>query len=117
MENELKPDGWNIKGFSPKEYNVAKMHANRGEDSDVFTVGMLIMALDAANEQLAVAGNASRANGKEEKVDDDQRNRIASAIAHRACCGSEHDPLNGKLHGYCVVCGVEWPCDTAKKYL
>lgn len=41
----------------------------------------------------------------------------ASAMAHRACCGTEHDPLNGKLHGYCVVCGVEWPCATAKHYL
>lgn len=43
--------------------------------------------------------------------------KIASAIAHRVCCGTEHDPPNGKLHGYCIVCGVEWPCETAKKYL
>lgn len=38
---------------------------------------------------------------------------LAAALAHRACCGTEHDPANGKLHGYCVVCGVEWPCATA----
>lgn len=39
--------------------------------------------------------------------------RTAQIIAHRACCGTEHDPANGKLHGYCVVCGVPWPCDYA----
>lgn len=42
---------------------------------------------------------------------------IAAATAHRACCGSEHDLLNGKLHGYCVVCGVQWPCETAKTFI
>ncbi len=41
--------------------------------------------------------------------------RTAQLIAHRVCCGSEHDPQNGKLHGYCVVCGVEWPCEYAGK--
>lgn len=39
--------------------------------------------------------------------------RAAQMIAHRACCGVEHDPQNGKLHGYCVVCGVPWPCEYA----
>lgn len=42
---------------------------------------------------------------------------LAAAQAHRACCGSEHDPASGKLHGYCVVCGVPWPCDSAKRFL
>ena len=42
---------------------------------------------------------------------------IAACAAHRACCGTEHDPENGKLHGYCVVCGVTWPCETAKKFM
>lgn len=37
--------------------------------------------------------------------------RIAQITAHRACCGTEHDPASGKLHGYCVVCGVPWPCE------
>ena len=50
-------------------------------------------------------------------TDDKQSRLIASAIAHRACCGVEHDPQQGKLHGYCVVCGVPWPCDTAKAFL
>jgi hypothetical protein len=36
--------------------------------------------------------------------------RVAQLIAHRACCSSEHDPAKGKLHGYCVICGVPWPC-------
>ena len=39
--------------------------------------------------------------------------RAAQLTAHRACCGTEHDPLNGKIHGYCVICGVPWPCDYA----
>lgn len=42
---------------------------------------------------------------------------LAAATAHRGCCGTEHDPANGKLHGYCVVCGVPWPCDTAKVFI
>jgi hypothetical protein len=46
-----------------------------------------------------------------------QEEMIAAAIAHRGCCGLEHDPANGKLHGYCVVCGVPWPCDTAKRFM
>lgn len=37
--------------------------------------------------------------------------RVAQMIAHRVCCGAEHDPANGKLHGLCVVCGVQWPCE------
>lgn len=41
--------------------------------------------------------------------------RTAQIAAHRACCGVEHDPRNGKLHGYCVVCGVPWPCEYAGK--
>lgn len=41
----------------------------------------------------------------------------AAALAHRVCCGTEHDPANGKLHGYCIVCGVEWPCETAQYFL
>ena len=39
--------------------------------------------------------------------------RTAQIAAHRVCCGVEHDPANGKLHGYCVVCGVPWPCEYA----
>jgi hypothetical protein len=42
---------------------------------------------------------------------------IAAATAHRACCGTEHDVKNGKFHGYCVVCGVPWPCETAKYFI
>ena len=48
---------------------------------------------------------------------EDQQIKIAAATAHRVCCGVEHDPANGKLHGYCVVCGVPWPCETAKNFL
>jgi hypothetical protein len=41
--------------------------------------------------------------------------RIAQISAHRVCISGEHDPQNGKIHGYCVVCGVEWPCYIAMK--
>lgn len=41
--------------------------------------------------------------------------RVAQLLAHRACGGVEHDPMNGKLHGYCVVCLVPWPCEYAGK--
>ena len=37
--------------------------------------------------------------------------RAAQMMAHRACCGVEHDPQAGKFHGCCVVCGVPWPCE------
>ena len=37
--------------------------------------------------------------------------RIAQITAHRVCCGSEHNPQEGKFHGYCVVCGVPFPCE------
>jgi hypothetical protein len=39
--------------------------------------------------------------------------RVAQLTAHRACIGAEHNPAQGKLHGYCVVCGVPWPCEYA----
>ena len=48
---------------------------------------------------------------------DEQIKMTAAAIAHRACCGTEHAPMEGKLHGYCVVCGVPWPCETASIFL
>ncbi len=38
--------------------------------------------------------------------------RVAVLVAHRACCGNEHDAIS-KFHGYCVVCGVPWPCEYA----
>jgi hypothetical protein len=50
-------------------------------------------------------------------IREDLNNRIAAAIAHRACCGVEQNLPNGKLHGYCVVCGVPWPCETAQSFI
>jgi hypothetical protein len=43
--------------------------------------------------------------------------KLAAATAHRACCSCEQDLSNGKLNGYCVVCGVPWPCETAKTFM
>lgn len=41
------------------------------------------------------------------------RERVAQLIAHRACHAAEHDPLNGRIHGWCMVCGLPWPCEYA----
>ena len=30
--------------------------------------------------------------------------------AHRPVSGVEHDPQNGKFHGFCIRCITEWPC-------
>lgn len=42
-----------------------------------------------------------------------QPERLAQLQAHRACINEEHDPSQGKLSGFCVVCGVPWPCPIA----
>lgn len=42
---------------------------------------------------------------------------LAAALAHRPCHSHEHDPFNGRVHGYCMVCGIPWPCETAKYFL
>lgn len=42
--------------------------------------------------------------------------RTAQLLAHRACCGTEHDPQNGKFHGNCIICNDgPWPCAYAGK--
>jgi hypothetical protein len=51
---------------------------------------------------------------RENGWDDNVMERVAQLIAHRAVGNQEQDPQNGKLAGYCVVCQVPWPCDTAK---
>lgn len=43
--------------------------------------------------------------------------KIAAATAHRACHSAEHDPAHGRLHGFCIVCGIPWPCETAKTFI
>jgi hypothetical protein len=42
---------------------------------------------------------------------------LVTALAHRAVGNQEQDMQNGKLAGYCIVCQVPWPCDTAKHFL
>ena len=56
---------------------------------------------------------------KSNKLDDCVRNRkiderIAQLVAHRVCGNQEHNPLNGKIAGYCIVCQVPWLCNIAK---
>ena len=38
------------------------------------------------------------------------KERVAQITAHRACHNQEQDLPNGKVAGYCIVCGVPWPC-------
>ena len=33
------------------------------------------------------------------------------AQLHRAVHSAEHDPPHGLIHGYCILCGVPYPCD------
>lgn len=40
--------------------------------------------------------------------------RVAQLTAHRAVGNQEQDLDQGKLAGYCLVCQVLWPCETAK---
>lgn len=49
----------------------------------------------------------------EAKCADKVVERSAQLSAHRVCIGLEHNPTEGKLHGYCVVCGAPWPCEYA----
>lgn len=55
--------------------------------------------------------------GPAQPITNDERaqicERAAQLIAHRECIAHEHDPLNGKIHWNCMVCGVPWPCDIA----
>jgi len=48
---------WNIKDSSQKDYDVARAHVNKGEDTCAFTVGMLVQIIFNANEQI---GNLQR---------------------------------------------------------
>lgn len=42
---------------------------------------------------------------------------VTAALAHRAVGNQEQDIQSGKIAGYCIVCQVQWPCDTAKHFL
>jgi predicted transcriptional regulator len=50
-----------------------------------------------------------------EELEAAPQERIAQLTAHRACGSEEHNPSIGKIHGFCVVCLVPWPCDIAKE--
>ena len=83
--------------------------------------GMLLMesVADKDNTIVELWGWMQAERAKVERVEAHAELNIliASATAHRACTGTEHNPQNGKLHGCCVVCGVQWPCETGKIYL
>ena len=61
---------------------------------------------DALQSQLAEAQRKLDAAGKVT----DEANIRAVVAAHRSCNSEEHDPSQGRVHGYCMVCGVPWPC-------
>ena len=68
--------------------------------------------IDAALRRAKAEG---RQEGKEYALNEAAMR--AGCAAHRACCGIEADNSQGKIHGYCVVCGVPWPCETAQFFL
>lgn len=35
---------------------------------------------------------------------------------HVPVTGTQHDPANGLLHGYCARCRVPWPCEYSPEY-
>lgn len=75
---------------------------------DVFYVAGIPCHISTARRILA---SQDTGGGEEIKI------MVASATAHRACHNQEQDVNNGKLGGYCIVCGVPWPCETAQTYL
>ena len=88
-------DGTSDEGKHKPEW--LKQHADLVHISEVLSDYLLGRIAEVASEQV------------------DLIERTAQCIAHRACCGSEHNPAEGKLHGYCVVCGVPWPCEYVGK--
>ena len=68
-----------------------------------------IASLRAMLEDAREEGAMTMASG-EELIE-----RTAQLIAHRCCIGAEHNPQQGKLHGFCIVCGEPWPCAYAGK--
>jgi len=92
------------------QWLVREKDEHEGDVNDEFVV----IGIDTFNATLTLLDSLLTSP----PVDVDAVNVLtASALAHRGCCGSEHDPANGKLHGHCVVCGIPWPCDTAKRFL
>ena len=81
------------------------------EDEDHVGVGFLNPIADKIEQEISVLKQTV------EELAENLQDKIAAATAHRACHSAEHDPANGRLHGYCIVCGIPWPCDTAKAFL
>lgn len=94
--------------------SVAECELNNIEDLQAEVERLRGELRDARLDTARVASEGLRAIGRSNEL---LLRETAAALAHRACCGTEHDPPNGKLHGYCVVCGVPWPCETAQFYL
>jgi len=58
-----------------------------------------------------IAFNAGWATGVESLVTENARLRSEVWKEHVPCTGTQHDPLNGLIHGYCVRCRTPWPCE------
>jgi hypothetical protein len=72
----------------------------------------------ALGEAMRLAEVAMSTYTRPTKTEEELRELLtATCAAHRVCCNEEHDPGNGKISGYCVVCGVPWPCETAKRFI
>ena len=135
----MNENGW-TKALAEKESHLMLRNAIITHLEMVITEREEQIAILEARKNIVISGLVKRYNDLEEdcaweinalreqiatltaeikglREEGDLLNRTASCLAHRACCGTEHEPLNGKLHGHCVVCGVPWPCDTAKTFL
>lgn len=98
----------------PVRASVAECDLNDVEALQTEVERLRVELHDARLDTARVASEGLRAIGTStERL----MRETAAALAHRGCCGTEHDPPNGKLHGCCVVCGVPWPCETAQFYL
>lgn len=79
--------------------------------------GAYLGTIGLTNKTAIEMWNSRIADSKKPCPSSSIANKIAACAAHRACCGCEDDQANGKLHGYCVVCGVVWPCEVAQAFL
>lgn len=109
LAEAIKADAFHIEACEAKDEQIDQL----GIDYEQMKSDRNRVFLEAADLR-AKLETAERERDEALKLGDKVARLTAEKLAHRACCGTEHDPLIGKLHGYCVVCGVPWPCDYSK---
>lgn len=82
-------------------------------DADLAHYEQAASAVNGWHNQIPQAIRAwyqSRIDARDGTGQADHVERVAQMTAHRACGNQEHNPAQGKLAGYCVVCSLPWPC-------